>query len=263
MKGTKRKVKAIDLLVTQYPDIERSTLLTYIATKSVSIDGEGIRDSMQTFPETSICSIHIDKFVSRGGLKLEHALNEWNIEVKDLEFIDAGSSSGGFSDCLLQRGATKVHCVDVGYNQLDYRLRVQERVVVHEKTNIMHMSPSDVEVDAAVADLSFRSITGAASHILSLTRQKWMISLIKPQFEVVGAKEDFTGVITDTTLLYDTLIAVYRSLKEEGVSIHDITNSPITGRKGNREFLALLRLSQGLSQEQFEKKAKNLVENTS
>nr|MDA3823036.1 hypothetical protein [Bacteroidales bacterium] len=178
MKGTTKKVKVIDLLLNQYPHMERTSLLTLIATKSVHNDGEGVRDSQQLFPSDSICTISTNKYVSRGGLKLEHALNEWNIDVTGLEFIDAGSSSGGFTDCLLQKGADKVHSVDVGYNQLDYRLRVEERVVVHEKTNIMHILPSQVEVDAAVADLSFRSITGAASHILELTRQKWIISLI-------------------------------------------------------------------------------------
>jgi len=258
--NNKKKVKVIDLLVSQYPHIDRSTLLTYIATKSVIVNGEGVRDSQQRFLDSSICTIHLDKYVSRGGTKLEYALDEWSIEVKDLEFIDAGSSSGGFTDCLLQRGASRVHCVDVGYNQLDYRIRVEPRAVVHEKTNIMHVSPLDVEVDAAVADLSFRSITGAASHILSLTRNKWMISLIKPQFELISNIEDFTGVITDSTLLYETLVSVYESLKEEGVGVKAIITSPITGRKGNREFLALLQLCEGLTKTQFEKEIENLIE---
>ena len=260
MKGNKKKVKVIDLLISQYPNMERSSLLALIAAKSVSVDGEGARDSQQTFPEGSMCTIHVSKYVSRGGTKLEHALYTWNIDVNELEFVDAGSSSGGFTDCLLQKGAKKVHCVDVGYNQLDYRLRVDKRVVVHEKTNIMHVDPLIVEVDAAVADLSFRSITGAASHILSLTRQKWMISLIKPQFELTSEQEEFSGVITDPHLLYKTLLSVYDSLKAEGVGLKAIIDSPITGRKGNREFLAFLTLSFGLTKDEFIKEITNLVQ---
>ncbi|NCB01331.1 MAG: TlyA family RNA methyltransferase, partial [Spirochaetia bacterium] len=198
-------------------------------------------------------------YVSRGGLKLEHALHTWNIDVKDLDFVDAGSSTGGFSDCLLQHGAHKVHAVDVGYNQLDYRLRVDPRIIVHEKTNIMHLARTDIEVDAAVADLSFRSITKAASHILSLTRQSWMISLIKPQFEIEGAREDFTGVIDDPFLLINTLINVYNSLTDEQVGIKAIIESPIQGRKGNREFLAWLTLSQGFAKNQFIKEIHHLI----
>ncbi len=259
MKGRDKKVKVIDLLLNQYPHIDRPTLLTLIASKSVWVDGEGVRDSQQTFPIHAKATVHTNKYVSRGGIKLEHAINEWKIDVKGLEFIDAGASSGGFTDCLLQQGATKVHSVDVGYNQLDYRLRMDERVVVHEKTNIMHINSSQCIVDAAVADLSFRSITGAASHILSLTRQKWMISLIKPQFELIGNKEDFSGVITDSTLLYETLLSVYENLHIEGVGVKSIINSPIRGRKGNREFLVLLKNVKGLSHAQFKHEIDQLI----
>ena len=262
MKKRVKKVKVIDLLVNQYPDTDRSVLLSYIASKQVSIDGEGVRDSWQLFPSTSTCVIQNTKYVSRGGLKLEKALIAWGLDVNGLVFVDAGSSTGGFTDCLLQNGAQKVHCVDVGYNQLDWRLRVDQRVIVHEKTNIMHILQGDIEVDAAVADLSFRSISGAASHILSLTNQKWMISLIKPQFEIEGSREDFSGVITDNNLLYDTLISVYRSLENEDIGIKAIINSPIRGRKGNREFLAMLVVSQGLSIDQFKQEIEILIRDT-
>ncbi len=111
--------------------------------------------------------------------------------------LDAGSSTGGFSDCLLQNGAKAVHCVDVGYNQLDYSLRVKENVYVHEKQNIMNLDSLDPKPQGSVCDLSFRSISGAASHILKLCDNSFLICLIKPQFEVPRWKVDFTGVVDD------------------------------------------------------------------
>ncbi len=251
MRKQGKKKRAIELLQKQFPQYDRTTLLSFIAAKHVRIGGEGVSDPNQLFTQELEGELTIPKYVSRGGLKLEHALSVWNIPVKDLTFIDAGSSTGGFTDCLLQHGAKRVYSVDVGYNQLDYRLRVHPDVVVYEKKNIMHLTNEEAQADAAVADLSFRSISHAASHILNLTNQKWMISLIKPQFEIENGPHDFNGVIQDRSLLFDTLCNVWGTLQEEGVHLQKIISSPIHGRKGNREFLALLSFEQGLDKASF------------
>jgi 23S rRNA (cytidine1920-2'-O)/16S rRNA (cytidine1409-2'-O)-methyltransferase len=201
----------------------------------VSVDPKAIVSST-----VDVCQSKLP-YVSRGGLKLEYALRTWNIDPTDMVFVDAGSSTGGFTDCLLKHGAAFVHSVDVGYNQLHYRLRSDPRVHVHEKQNIMEIRTLDPLPDAAVADLSFRSITRAASHVLNLTSSRWMIALIKPQFEVPKGQHDFDGVIIDPVLLVRVLENVCRLLWEEGVAIRKIVGSPILGRKGNKEFLALLQ----------------------
>jgi len=178
--------------------------------------------------------------VSRGGFKLERALELFDFPVEGLTFLDAGSSTGGFTDCLLQHGASCVHCVDVGYNLLDFSIRSDSRVSVHEKTNIMDLQSLDPRPDAAVADLSFRSIGGAATHILNLTETRRMTALIKPQFEVPRGTVGFDGVVRDMNLLRQTLESVFAALKDEGVGVFDVCISPVRGHKGNREFLALL-----------------------
>ncbi len=224
-----------------YPEYGKDELWAFIECRQVLVDGEICPDSRRPVHNESRIAFSFPTFVSRGGDKLEQALSLWKIDVSGLTMVDAGSSTGGFTDCLLQHGARAVHAVDVGYNQLDYRLRNDDRVIVHERTNIMHIRELEPQPHAAVADLSFRSIIGAASHILALTTQKWMISLIKPQFELHRETEGFTGVITEETTLAEILLEVFDALSAENVGIEAIAESPIQGRKGNREFLALLR----------------------
>ncbi|MGD1832275.1 MAG: TlyA family RNA methyltransferase [Sphaerochaetaceae bacterium] len=260
MKKHQKKMKAVQLLMEQFPLYSRSELLSIIAAKQAKIGGEGVSDPNQLFSSDSEGQINIPKYVSRGGLKLESALEGWNIDVRGMTFIDAGSSTGGFTDCLLQHGAEKVYSVDVGYNQLDYRLRVHPDVIVYEKKNIMHLTEEDVSADAAVADLSFRSISHAASHILNLTAQQWMISLIKPQFEIDPSIGTFNGVIRDRDVLFDTLCSVQKNLREENVHIQRIKLSPIHGRKGNREFLALLSFEEGMDSDSFSKEVSALLD---
>jgi len=246
-----QKLPILDLLVRRYPEYDREALRAYIDCRQVRVDNETCVDPKSLYPLGSQVELVLPAYVSRGGLKLEHALRHWNLDVSDLVMLDAGSSTGGFTDCLLQHGALAVHAVDVGYNQLDYRLRVDDRVHVHERKNIMHVTELDPQPDAAVADLSFRSITGAASHILRLTTRKWMVSLIKPQFEVPKGTEGFHGVVDDAKLLREILMEIFLQLSREGVGVTDIIESPILGRKGNREFLALLDTEHGCREEEF------------
>ncbi|MBK5200393.1 MAG: TlyA family RNA methyltransferase, partial [Spirochaetaceae bacterium] len=196
-------------------------------------------------------SFTFDKFVSRGGYKLEAALEAFNINVKDKVILDAGSSTGGFTDCLLQYGAKTVHSVDVGYNQLDWKMRTDNKVYVHEKQNIMNLTELDPPATGAVCDLSFRSISGAASHILNISGKNFLLCLIKPQFEIPRWEQDFSGVIKSKELLKDTMMHVYDILLEDGIGIQNLILSPIKGRKGNTEFLSYLTLEKGLSRELY------------
>ncbi len=248
-----------ELLAAQYPKYTKDQIEAFIACRQVIIAGETCTDLAVSYPADSKVEIVVKRYVSRGGLKLEYALHYWDIDPTGLVMLDAGASTGGFTDCLLQHGASTVHAVDVGYNQLDYKLRVDNRVVVHERTNIMHVTALEPQPMAAVADLSFRSITGAAQHILSLTRDAWMISLIKPQFEVAKGKAGFSGVILDDQLLFDVILDVYHLLQEENVGIAGIVQSPIVGRKGNREFLALLRYKEQLPLSKFTSTLRSII----
>jgi 23S rRNA (cytidine1920-2'-O)/16S rRNA (cytidine1409-2'-O)-methyltransferase len=238
--STRKTRLLLELLTEKYPDIPKERLYSYILCREVSVNGGRIINPKERIPVNASLEIVRNTYVSRGGVKLKHALLEWGISPDGKVMIDAGSSTGGFTDCLLQEGALKVYAVDVGYNQLDYSLRTHSKVVVMERTNIMAVDELDPRPHAAVADLSFRSIRGAAEKILSLTREAWMIALIKPQFEIDSYVQDFNGVVSDDELLLEILTATCTELDDEGAGVVCIAASPILGRKGNREFLALI-----------------------
>lgn len=224
-----------------FPGLTKDEAYAAIVCGEIYVNGERSRDpKLPVLPSSPVERRRVP-FVSRGGLKLEHALSAWSIDVRGKVVLDAGSSTGGFTDCLLSRGAAAVHAVDVGTNQLAYRLRTDPRVLVHEQTNIMHLSELSPEPDAAVADLSFRSLRGAAAHILTLTREQWGVVLLKPQFELQGGDADFHGVVEDDKLLLELVSETLSMLRDEGAFPVRIVASPITGRRGNREFLVLIR----------------------
>ncbi len=230
----------LDLLVARFPGTSRERLMSYILAGEVLVDGELVRDPHRKIPVDVSIDFKGERFVSRGGLKLDHAIAAWSLPVEGRVFIDAGASTGGFTDCLLQRGAAAVHAVDVGYNQLAYSLRRDPRVIVHERTNIMHVSSVDPPAHAAVCDLSFRSAVGAARHLRGLLTEGWVVALVKPQFEVDPDTPGFDGVVRDGRLLRDTLDATARRLAETGMEVFAAVPSPILGRRGNREFLFLV-----------------------
>ncbi len=242
---TERKPKKeplIRILSTRYCEYTEKELYSMIMCGEVKVNTETIREPGRMVIPGATIEIQSRKWVSRGGEKLEHAVLEWGIDVKDKTVIDAGASTGGFTDCLLYYGVAKVHSIDVGYNQLDYRLRTDGRVNVLERTNIMSLSELTPRPDFAVADLSFRSIKGAASHILKLTKDNLLIALIKPQFEL-SETEGFDGIIRDRLLLVAVLRQTAAGLAEDGVKLEAVLESPIKGGKGNTEFLFKLHLS--------------------
>ena len=237
------KLNAVQLIRLKNPEMTKDQAGALVSCRNVYINGELCTEPKQMFRSDSIVEISFPKYVSRGGFKLEKALSEFGIDVSGVVMLDAGSSTGGFTDCLLQNGAKAVHSVDVGFNLLDFKIRNDVRVYVHEKQNIMTLQKEDIipPAEAAVADLSFRSIKGAASHILDLVGDTFLIALIKPQFEVPKWQENFFGVVEDPALMKQTLTNVYENLQQDGVGICNATVSPIRGHKGNTEFLALLK----------------------
>ena len=247
------KLNAVQLLRLKDPSLTKDSAAALVSCRNVYVDGELCTDPKQMFNKNACVEIIFPKYVSRGGFKLEKALFSFNLDVSGLVMLDAGSSTGGFTDCLLQNGAKAVHSVDVGFNLLDFKLRSDDRVIVHEKQNIMTLSEADLvpKPQAAVADLSFRSINGAASHVLDLVGGTWMVALIKPQFEVPKWQENFFGVVEDPALMRSTLENVYEALTKDGVGIYDATVSPIRGHKGNTEFLALLKPGKAMDCGQF------------
>jgi 23S rRNA (cytidine1920-2'-O)/16S rRNA (cytidine1409-2'-O)-methyltransferase len=182
-------------------------------------------------------------FVSRGGLKLEKALEMFAIDVTGLTALDAGASTGGFTDCLLQRGASKVFAVDVGYGQLAWKLRGDARVVNMEKTNIRYLEPGQLDEvpDIAVIDVSFISLDKVLAPVSRLVKDGGrIVALIKPQFEVGRGEVGKGGVVRDREKHQRVVDTVHQLAESLGLAVQGVVESPILGPKGNREFLISL-----------------------
>jgi len=186
-----------------------------------------------------------EKFVSRGGHKLEHALEHFQLDVSGLTALDLGASTGGFTDCLLQRGAAKVFAVDVGQGQLAWKLRQDPRVVVMEKTNARHLRPENfpAPADLAVIDCSFISLQKILPPAVPLLKPAGrIVALIKPQFEAGKAEVDKgRGVITDASI-HERVLAELKEFvaAQTGLCWRGVVESPLLGPAGNKEFLALI-----------------------
>ncbi|MBB6482234.1 TlyA family RNA methyltransferase [Spirochaeta isovalerica] len=254
-----KKIKLLDILCSLYPDLERKELFSEVMCGKVKINGETIRDPKRMVSSDVKPEIARKKYVSRGGYKLEKVLRFWEIDINGKGFLDAGASTGGFTDCLLQNGASFVHAVDVGYNQLDYSLRVDDRVFVHEKTNIMHLDFLDPPPSGAVADLSFRSINDAASKILSLTTERYLIALVKPQFEIRQPDDSFDGILRDSEEILRVAMEVLYRLREENCFVTRVDLSPVKGKKGNQELLFYITDKETISVEDIQDKLESLL----
>ncbi len=184
------------------------------------------------------------RFVSRGGEKLDASLTRFEIEVAGLRCLDAGASTGGFTDCLLQRGAEHVYAVDVGRGQLAWSVREDDRVSVLERTNVRNLSPTDVSgvVPVTVADLSFISLVTVAPALARCTGPEGdLVLLVKPQFEAGRKNVGRGGVVRDPAVHADVLVRVASGLEQAGLVVVDVTDSPLRGADGNREFFVHVR----------------------
>lgn len=183
-------------------------------------------------------------YVSRGGVKLEGALKMFRINPTGMAVLDVGASTGGFTDCILQKGARKVYAVDVGYGQLAWRLRKDNRVVNLERTNIRYLKREEIgeEVDLILIDTSFISIEKFLPHLLGfLKRGGELIGLIKPQFEVGKEEVGKGGVVKDPALHQKVIERISRFSRGLGLRVLGVVESPLRGPKGNREFFIHLK----------------------
>ncbi len=190
----------------------------------------------------------VHPFVSRGGVKLEHALNKFKVEVKDKVVIDVGASTGGFTDCLLQRGAKKVYAIDVGYGQLAWKLRQNEKVIPVERTNIRELNAKDLykgkdeKADMATIDVSFISLSKVLPSVYNLLKEGGeVVALVKPQFEAERHEVERGGLIKKKKVHEKTLRKVIHDAETNKFGTLDITCSPISGADGNLEFFVYLK----------------------
>ena len=206
------------------------------------------------------------KYVSRGGFKLEKAIDEFGINLKDKICMDIGASTGGFTDCMLQNGAEKVYSIDVGYGQFAWKLRNDERVVCLEKTNIRYITNEQVpdKADFASVDVSFISLTKVIPPALSvMAEDASMVCLIKPQFEAGREKVGKKGVVRDLSVHREVIEKIIDFAFDIGLNVINISFSPIKGPEGNIEYLILLdRKKKGLSSDEAYALARDIAESS-
>jgi len=235
------------LLVERGLAQSRTKAQALIMAGVVLVDEQLVHKPSESFPLQASIRIKgagdpASRYVGRGGLKLEAALHEFKIDVAGLTCLDIGASTGGFTDCLLQHGASKVIAVDVGHNQLDWKLRSDPRVELREGVNARYLKPEDFgqTFDLATIDVAFISATMILPAVVPLlTRQGRIITLIKPQFEVGKGEVGKGGIVTDPLKHQRVVDEVNLAAASLGLRIVGVIESPIHGADGNVEFLAL------------------------
>ena len=224
----------------------REKAQAYIMAGSVMVDGNRELKAGTKYDENVDIQLLEDpiKYVSRGGLKLEGALDEWDIDLSGKIAVDIGASTGGFTDLMLERGATKVYAIDVGYGQLDYKLRIDPRVVNMERTNVRYLDTTLIqdEIDFICIDVSFISLSKIFLVAAQLLNDSGMIvALIKPQFEADREQVGKGGIIRDPEVHQMTIDRVKGYAMDNNLIPKAVIDSPITGTKGNKEFLILIK----------------------
>ncbi len=249
---TKARKKRLDVLVVEQGLAKsRDSARTLIMTGDILVNNQPVDKPGASIPEDArIISRRPDMpYVSRGGLKLAHGLKEFKLDVRGFACLDVGASSGGFTDCLLQAGAAHVYAVDVGYGQLDWRLRGDRRVTVMERTNIRYVSPDMLPVcfDLITIDVSFISLKIVVPAVKPFLKPEGRIlALVKPQFEVGKGQVGKGGVVRDKGLHEKVIRELSLFFETAGLCSAKYVPSPITGPKGNREFLVCLFKAPGL-----------------
>ena len=233
------------LLVKRNLAGSREKAKAIIMSGIVYVDGQKEDKAGTTFPADVQIEVrgHTLPYVSRGGLKLEKALKCFDVSVEGKVCTDVGSSTGGFTDCMLQNGAVKVFAIDVGRGQLDWKLRQDERVVCMEKTNIRYVKPEDLgePVDFSSIDVSFISLSKVLGPIRDyLTEKGQIVALIKPQFEAGREKVGKKGVVREKSTHLEVIDQVVSYAVSIGLRVLDLTFSPIRGPEGNIEYLVHL-----------------------
>lgn len=238
----KKKIRLDQAVHNLFAQFSRAQIQSWIMQGRVKVDGVvHYKAGIQIDPQSSIeLDVQEPKFVSRAGFKLEHALDTFQVDVQGFVVLDAGLSTGGFTDCLLQRGAKKVYGVDVGYGQVHEKIRQDPRVIVMERTNLKDLPLLDESVDLVTLDLSFISMLKVL-HVVKrvLKPHGKLIALIKPQFEAQKHEVGKGGIIKDPVIHQAVIDRVVQGLQQEKFEVVQITESPILGTMGNKEFLVL------------------------
>lgn len=236
-----KKKERLDKKVQEiYPHLSRNQIQSLIMQNKVFVDDKPINKAGIQIAPDSVVRVEQDTpdYVCRAGYKLAKALDYFSINPQGLTVLDAGLSTGGFTDCLLQRGAKKVYGVDVGYGQVHEKIRNDPRVQVMERTNVRYVTDVGEQVDAVTLDLSFISVLKVMDAVCAVLRpQGLLIVLIKPQFEAQKEQVGKKGIIKDSTIHQEVVQKVSQGIQERGFILQGITESPIQGATGNTEFL--------------------------
>lgn len=253
------------LLVQQGLANSRELAKAYIMAGNVYVDGQKEDKAGTKVAVTANLEVKGSqmKYVSRGGYKLEKAINEFGVQLEGKICLDIGASTGGFTDCMLQNGASKVYAIDVGYGQFAWKLRNDERVVCLEKTNVRYVTHEQVpdEGDFASIDVSFISLTKVLPAVLGVLGSKGqLVCLIKPQFEAGREKVGKKGVVRDINVHREVIEMIVNYVRAQNLGILALDFSPIKGPEGNIEYLIYLDKSQsGMSEEEVAARLEEVV----
>jgi len=223
----------------------RAKAQALIMAGEVEVEGRTVTKSGTLVAEEAVITIRKPPpFISRGGIKLDYALDHFQLDVSSLVVADIGASTGGFTDCLLKRGAKRVYAIDVGYGQLDYRLRCDPRVVVMERVNARYPVPLPEKVDLATLDLSFISVEKVIPSVAPLVKEGGeLVVLIKPQFESRRGEVGKGGIVRQPATHARVLGRFTSWIVDHDFRLGGLVASPILGASGNKEFFFLLRLT--------------------
>ncbi len=240
---TKRRIDS--LLVDRGLVESRAKAQALIMAGEVVVEGKAaIKPGTLVAEEAAITIVEPPPFVSRGGIKLDHALDKFQLDVSSKVVADIGASTGGFTDCLLKRGASRVYAIDVGYGQLDYRLRQDKRVVVMERVNARYPISLPEKVDLATIDVSFISVEKVIPSVAQLLNDSgYLLVLIKPQFEARRGEVGKGGIVRQPKVHARVLGRFIAWVVDHGFRLGGLVASPILGASGNKEFFVLLRLT--------------------
>lgn len=253
MSGTRIDVRLTELGLAPSREKARSLIMAGV----VMADGRRIEKPGDIVKEGQVIEVKEDPnpFVSRGGLKLQKAMQEFHLSLDGHVCMDIGASTGGFTDCMLQHGAKRVYAIDVGYGQLDWKLRNDDRVTVMERTNARNMDPAWFEEAASFAsiDVSFISLKLILPPLHNCLKEGGeVVALVKPQFEAGRSKVGKNGVVREASTHCEVLVNSAKMAMEVGFDVLNASFSPITGPKGNIEFLLYLRRAENAATTAFD-----------
>lgn len=242
------------LLVKRNLAVSREKAKAIIMTGNVFVNGQREDKAGSTFKEDALIEVKGNpmKYVSRGGYKLEKAIDLWQVPLQDKICMDVGSSTGGFTDCMLQNGAQKVYAIDVGTNQLAWKLRQDERVISMEKTNIRYVTREDIAdfIDFFSVDVAFISLKKVLEPVKALLTQEGQgVCLVKPQFEAGREKVGKKGVVRDPKVHREVLEQIMQYVLSIGFEILELSFSPIKGPEGNIEYLLYIQNTDRIPEE--------------